>query len=144
MGLRYYASLLHVRFLTLAAIAATISATFGCQYEAPPLQGPVSAGVWKEVARFSGRGNAQLDTFPIERFTWRVRWEASNEQPPGAGTLQVTAHSGDSGRLLAEVVDATGVGSDVAYVTELPHRYYLVVKSSGVDWTLIAEEPVLQ
>ncbi len=121
-----------------------IAANLGCQYEAPPAQGPLTTGAWKEVARFSGRGNAQLDTFPIERFTWRVRWEAKNEQPAGAGTLVVTAHSGDSGRLLAEVVDTTGVGSDVAYVTELPHRYYLVVNSSGVDWTLIAEEPVLR
>lgn len=112
---------------------------------APPAAAPPSrpAAEWKVVATFAGHGNAQLETFPIERFTWRVRWETRNEDPAGRGELYVTAHSGDSGRLLAEVVDTKGVGADVAYITELPHRYYLAVKSVGVDWTLIAEEPVL-
>ena len=49
----------------------------------------------------------------------------------------------DSGRILAEVVDTTGVDHDVAYITELPHRYYLVITSKGVDWTVTAEEPIL-
>lgn len=124
------------------AAAGLVACLAGCadgrSMPAPPVSRPQ---VWREVARFSGRGNAQLDTFPIERFTWRVRWATANEQPAGRGQLVVTAHSGDSGRLLAEVVDTVGVGQDVAYVTELPHRYYLVVQSSGVDWTLVAEEP---
>jgi hypothetical protein len=46
--------------------------------------------------------------------------------------------------MLAEVVDITGTGSDVSYITEIPHRYYFVVNSRGVDWTLIAEEPELR
>lgn len=126
------------------AVAASAGAA-ACE-SAPPHPAAERPAVeeWKEIARFSGQGDAQLETFPIERFTWRVRWETRNEHPPGQGELHVTAHSGDSGRLLAEVVDVKGVGSDTAYVTELPHRYYLVVKSSGVDWTLVAEEPVIR
>jgi hypothetical protein len=99
--------------------------------------------VWKTIGTWSGHGNAQLETFPIERFTWRVRWETKNESPAGAGTFHVTANSGDSGRILADVVNMTGVDKGLSYVTELPHRYYLVVTSAGVDWTVTAEEPIL-
>lgn len=126
----------------LTALSAMSAA--GCEYEPPPVHATIDDTKWKVVASFSGHGNAQLDTFPIERFTWRVRWETRNEDPPGTGQFHVTAHSGDSGRLLAEVVDVDGVGSDVSYVTELPHRYYLVVTSRNVDWTLVAEEPELR
>jgi hypothetical protein len=114
----------------------------GCHSSPPPESGPSTEQVWKEVGTWSGHGNQQLETFPIERFTWRVRWETRNESQPGAGTFHVTANSGDSGRILAEVADVAGVDHDVTYITELPHRYYLVVTSSGVDWSLTAEEPI--
>ena len=105
---------------------------------------PLSEPVWRHIATFTGRGNAQLETFPIERFTWRVQWETSNAASPGAGTFHLTANSGDSGRILAEVADTTGVGRDTFYVSELPHRYYLVVDSTGLDWTIKVEEPIFQ
>jgi hypothetical protein len=95
---------------------------------------------WREVGRWSGRGNQQLETFPIERMTWRVRWQTTNEREPGAGRFHVTANSGDSGRSVAEIANVNGVGRDVTYVTDLPRRYYFVVTSSGVDWSLTAEE----
>ncbi len=120
----------------------------GCESTQPAADAqvstPLAEGEWKVVGTWSGRGNGQLETFPIERFTWRVRWKTTNESSPGAGTLHVTAHSADSGRLLAEVVDVRGVGEDVEYITELPHRYYLVVMSENVDWTLTAEEAVIK
>ena len=111
-----------------------------CQYEPPPERRDV---VWKQIGTWSGHGNQQLETFPIQRYTWRVRWETRNEETPGAGRFHATANSGDSGRVMAEIADVKGVGEDVTYVTEgVPHRYYFVVTSSGVDWTLTAEEPV--
>ena len=113
-----------------------------CHSAPPEKKAPPAEAVWKVIGTWSGNGNAQLETFPIERFTWRVRWETKNETPVGTGTFHVTANSGDSGRTLAEVIDFGGVGKDVEYITELPHRYYLVVASTGVDWTLTAEEPV--
>jgi hypothetical protein len=115
----------------------------GCK-PTPPTAERTTDPVWKLVGTWAGHGNAQLETFPIERFTWRVRWETNNESPPGTGTFHLTANSGDSGRVLADVVDVHGVGKDVAYITELPHRYYLVVTSAGVDWTVTAEETVLR
>ena len=105
-----------------------------------PVPEKTTPEVWKEIGTWSGHGNQQLETFPIERFTWRVRWETRNESPTGAGRFHVTANSGDSGRILAEVADVSGVAHDVTYITELPHRYYFVVTSTGVDWSLTAEE----
>jgi hypothetical protein len=116
-----------------------------CRREPPsPAPPPESVASWHRIAAFSGRGNAQLETFPIEGWTWRVQWETRNESPPGSGTFKATAHSGDSGRLLAEIADVRGIDHDTTYVTELPHRYYLVVKSANVDWTMIVEEAVLK
>jgi hypothetical protein len=126
------------RFVSLLVLLAA-----GCEQKPPPPQTPPEP-VWKTVGTWSGHGNQQLETFPIERFTWRVRWDTRNESPPGSGTFHVTANSGDSGRILAEVADVHGVGSDTTYITEIPHRYYLVVTSSGIDWTLTAEESVPQ
>jgi hypothetical protein len=113
----------------------------GCEHQPPPAEKPTEL-VWKEVGTWSGHGNQQLETFPIEHFTWRVKWETRNEAPAGAGRFHVTANSGDSGRILAEVADVKGVDKDVTYITELPHRYYFVVTSTGVDWTLTAEEAI--
>jgi len=98
--------------------------------------------VWHQVGSWSGRGSQQLDTFPIERLTWRVRWETRNETAPGTGRLFVTANSGDSGRVIFDVLDVKGAGKDIEYFTELPRRYYFVVTSSNIEWTLIAEEPL--
>jgi hypothetical protein len=98
--------------------------------------------VWQRVASWSGRGNQQLETFPIAHWGWRVQWATSNESPPG-GTFKVTAHSGDSGRQIAEIAaDVRGVDHDTTYVTDLPRSYYLVVESSNVDWSIIVEEGV--
>src|SRR5712671_4518625 len=93
-------------------LACLIVALLGasCRRNAPPPEKTAST-VWKEVGTWSGHGNQQLETFPIERFTWRVRWETKNESPAGAGRFHVTANSGDSGRTLAEVADVKGVAS---------------------------------
>jgi hypothetical protein len=130
---------------SIGAIVPALLLITACRGEppsaAPP---PESVAGWRRIATFSGRGNAQLETFPIEGWTWRVQWETRNESPPGTGVFKATAHSGDSGRLLAEIADVRGIDRDTSYVTELPHRYYLVVKSANVDWTMVVEEAVLK
>jgi hypothetical protein len=135
-------------FLRRFALAAAIPMISACGSGAPPGQKAASETLpplaWKAVGTWSGRGNAQLETFPIERQTWRVRWETKNEAPAGSGTFYVTANSADSGRVMAEVVEVAGVDHDVAYISDLPHRYYLVVTSKNVDWTLTAEEPLVR
>jgi hypothetical protein len=118
-------------------------AAAGCRTEPPPPARPVAVGDsdWRRIASWSGRGNQQLETFPIAHWGWRVQWATSNESPPG-GTFRVTAHSGDSGRDIAEIANVRGVDRDTTYVTDLPRSYYLVVQSANVDWSLVVEEGV--
>jgi hypothetical protein len=133
------------RLLLIVAVVLSLPSLVACRAErSEPPPPPQQVTGWRQIATFSGRGDAQLETFPIEGWTWRVRWETRNESTPGKGTFKATAHSGDSGRLLAEIADVRGVDHDTTYVTELPHRYYLVVKSANVDWTMLVEEAVLK
>jgi hypothetical protein len=115
----------------------------GCQSKPDTMvpRQPSNAG-WQQVATWSGHGNAQLDTFDMPDYSWRIRWETKNAPGPARGRLHVEAHSADSGRLLAEPIDVTGNGRDTAAVNVDPHRFYLVVESSDVNWMLIVEEPV--
>jgi hypothetical protein len=105
----------------------------------PPQPAP-STATWRAVQSWSGHGSIQLETFAIETGIWRAHWETWNESPTGQGRFKVTAHSGDSGRVIAEIADHMGVGRGTATVTEAPRRYYLTVESANVDWTISAEE----
>lgn len=131
---------LRVRLASL--LLAVLAAGCGSGLDQPP----VPETIWKPVATWSGRGNQQLETFDMPRVTWRVRWEARGGSPDSPGSLRVLVHSANSGRLVAEAADIKDIRTpdlDVSYVTDMPHRYYLVVTSSGVDWTLTVEEPIL-
>ena len=122
-----------------AALAAALLCG-ACGSHAPEARPAFSTG-WHEVASWKGRGNAQLDMFPIEHYSWRIQWETKNAPGPGQGHLHVEAHSADSGRLLADAINVRGNGHGTANVTVDPHRYFLVVDSNDVDWSLTVEEP---
>jgi len=98
---------------------------------------------WSPVGNWSGRGDTQTDSFNIEAGQWRIRWQTSNEDEPGAGRFRLTVHSAVSGRPLKVAVDHRGVGRDVAYVNDDPRLYHLVIESSGVDWHVKVEEAVV-
>jgi len=90
----------------------------------------------------SGHGDAQTESFNIESGQWRIKWAATNEMPPGSGTLRVEVHSAVSGRPLALAVEHRGEGHDTAYVNEDPRLFHLVIESGHVDWSLVIEEAV--
>jgi hypothetical protein len=113
----------------------------GCGDQSTPLARKESEKAWRRVGAWSGRGNQQLETFAIEGWIWRVQWAARHEAAPGRGSLRVAAMSADSGREIAEVTDVRGDDHDTKYLSDLPRRYYLVVTSENVDWSLIVEEP---
>jgi hypothetical protein len=98
---------------------------------------------WRPLGTWSGRGDAQTDSFDIGYTQVRLRWETRNEKPTGKGTLRVTVNSAVSGRDLAVAVDEKGVGHDMTYVVVEPHWSYLVISSSNVDWSVSVEEPVV-
>lgn len=128
-----------------ALLVVAVLAVAACRSEPPPAAKlpPRAITGWREVSSWKGRGNAQLDTFAIDSWDWRIRWDTRNESPAGRGTFRVELHSADSGRLIAVAVDARGVGHDTANISELPHRYFLTVDSKNVDWALTVEEAVL-
>ena len=95
---------------------------------------------WEPVVSFTGHGDSQSEAFNIDSGQWRIRWETKNEESPGAGRFKVTAHSSVSGRPIAQAVDFKGVGKNVAVINEDPRFYFLVVESTGVDWSIAAEQ----
>jgi hypothetical protein len=105
------------------------------------LEAKTAAITWRPLGSWSGRGDAQTESFEIGFEQFRIRWETRNETSPGAGTFNVSLNSAVSGRILAQAVEHNGVGHDIAYVSVEPHFSYLVIESSGVDWSITAEEP---
>jgi hypothetical protein len=99
-----------------------------------------SAMGWSPVASWSGHANYQTDSFSIGTGQWRIKWEASPEQGSGAKSFRVIVHSAVSGRFVTVAVDHQGAGSGIAYVSEDPREFFLVVESSGVDWKAAVEE----
>jgi hypothetical protein len=125
--------------LLLALAALTISS---CQSSSKPTPKP-EVVVWKPLETWSGRGSTQTESFEINTAQWRVAWETRNETSPGAGRFVLTANSAISGRVIAEAADARGVGKDIAYISDFPRMYHLVIDSKNVDWSVTAEVPIV-
>jgi hypothetical protein len=104
---------------------------------------PTTVVGWRPIQSWSGHGDTQTESFNIESGQWRIRWNTTNETPPGAGTFQVTVHSAVSGRPLVVAVQHRGTGHDVAYVNEDPRLYHLVIESKGVDWFITVEDSAI-
>jgi hypothetical protein len=99
--------------------------------------------IWRRVGSWSGRGNAQTETFTSDTGGFRVQWETKNETRPGGGRLKVVFRSGDSGREIMDAVDVRGVGRDVVEVAaERPRWYYLTIEAADVDWSVVVEEQI--
>jgi hypothetical protein len=98
---------------------------------------------WRPIGSWSGRGDTQTDSFNIESTQWRIKWETKGAASPGAGTFHLVVHSAVSGRPIQDAVQHHGNGRGVAYVTEDPRLYHLVIDSGGVDWIVQVEEAVV-
>jgi hypothetical protein len=113
----------------------------GCKRQ-PKAEANALAVGWRPIDAWSGRGDTQTDSFNIESGTWRIKWETRNETVPGHGTFRVVVHSAVSGRPLALAVEHRGPGHDIAYVTEDPRLFHLVIESRDIDWSISVEEAV--
>jgi hypothetical protein len=98
---------------------------------------------WRPIGKWSGRGDTQTESFNIESTQWRIKWETKGATAPGAGSFHVVVHSAVSGRPIQDAVKQQGNGHGVAYVTEDPRLYHLVIDSDGVDWSIAVEEAVV-
>jgi hypothetical protein len=127
----------------VALIAA--GALIGCQSRPQAeskLETKAPAIGWRPIGSWSGRGNTQTESFNIESGYFRVKWETKNEPATGKGTLKVLANSAVSGRPIAPVVEHRGVGRGTGYVSDDPRMFYLLIESTGVEWSLTVEEGV--
>jgi len=122
-------------------LIGAVLACAACRPEpAPP---PREVSIWRQVGAWSGRGNAQTETFTSDTGAFRVTWETRNETSPGAGRLYAVFRSGDSGRDIMDAVKAQGIGHDVEYVAaERPRWYYLTIESANVDWSIRVDEEI--
>jgi len=125
--------------VTLAVAAALLTAA--CGAPAPkPVQEQVVA--WKNLGEWSGRGNAQTESFIGLTGSLRMRWRTKNEAPAGSGTFRLTLQSAISGRPLQETVDQKGPGEGTAYAAEDPRAFYVLVESANLDWSFTVDEAI--
>src|SRR5262245_12623986 len=88
------------------------------------------ATTWRPVATWSGRDTTTLETFPIGAGRLRIFWDVRSASAAGPAKLRVRLHSADSGRVLEEIVDMTGVGAGSRDVFDDHQRFYLSVEST--------------
>jgi hypothetical protein len=125
------------RLLAVSVTAALLASACG----APPSKpGPKEVVIWKNLGAWSGRGNAQTESFLGLTGALRMHWQTKNEADKGKGTFRLILQSAVSGRALQEPVDEKGLGEGTAYVAEDPRVFYMSVESANLDWSFTVEE----
>jgi hypothetical protein len=114
----------------------------GCKSAPKPQAARPQIG-WRPIVSFSGRGDSQTESFDIDSTQWRIKWQTSGAASPGAGSFQVEVHSAVSGRPLVDAVQQKGDGHGIAYVSEEPRLFELVIDSAGLDWSVSVEQAVI-
>ena len=126
-------------FWRAAAIVVLAMGAAACS-QPPPRREPEI--VWRELGKWSGRGQVQTESFTGETGSLRIQWRTQTERAPGAGNFELTIHSAISGRPLQTAVDQKGAAEGTAYVAEDPRVFFAVVDSAGLDWAFTIEEGV--
>ena len=108
----------------------------------PPKAVRKEVAIWKNLGEWSGRGNAQTESFIGLTGALRMHWRTTNEAPGGAGTFRLILQSAISGRALQEAVDEKGLGEGTVYAAEDPRVFYISVESANLDWTFTVEEAI--
>ena len=112
-----------------------------CGTPSPPPP-PKEVVVWKSLGEWSGRGNAQTESFIGLTGALRMHWRTKNEAPKGAGTFKLILQSAISGRDLQQPVDEKGLGEGTAYTADDPRAFQITVQSANLDWRFTVEEAV--
>jgi hypothetical protein len=128
---------IEVKYVMVLSIVTQLACAGGAEQRA---DGRVTT--WRSAGSWSGRGSAQLATFPTGGGPLRIHWETRNESPAGAGRFTLRLHSADSGRVLAEVVDQKGESVSSKDIADDHQRFYLTVDSASVEWTIRVDEAI--
>jgi hypothetical protein len=108
----------------------------------PPTPAQEEVVVWKRLGEWSGRGNAQTESFVGLTGALRLNWRTENEFPKGEGSFRLILQSAISGRPLQEPVDQKGPGEGTAYVADDPRVFHISVESANLDWSFTVEEAI--
>jgi hypothetical protein len=119
------------------AVASALTGACGSPRPAPPQKEVV---VWKQLGSWSGRGNAQTESFVGLTGSLRMNWRTTHEDPKGQGRFKLILQSAISGRALQEPVDEKGPGEGTAYAADDPRVFHIVVESANLDWSFTVEE----
>jgi hypothetical protein len=123
------------------ALALAASATLiGACGAPPPEPTPEEVVIWKQLGSWSGRGNAQTESFVGLTGSLRLRWRTTHEDPKGEGRFKLILQSAISGRALQEPVDEQGPGEGTAYAADDPRVFHILVESANLDWSFTVEE----
>jgi hypothetical protein len=125
------------RVLALAVAAATLMGACGAP---PPEPARKEVVIWKQLGSWSGRGNAQTESFVGLTGSLRMRWRTTHEDPKGQGRFKLILQSAISGRALQEPVDEEGPGEGTAYAADDPRVFHFLVESANLDWSFTVEE----
>jgi hypothetical protein len=102
--------------------------------------GPAAGVMWHPVGTWSGHDGAQTGTFQIQSGSLRVRWDVRGRPPVGDPLFRLSLHSAVSGRELAEIAAQRESGTGDTYVFEAPRPAYVVIESTGVEWSFRIDE----
>jgi hypothetical protein len=122
------------------AVPVAVALLAGACGAAPSNGVPKEIVIWKNLGTWSGRGNAQTESFLGLTGALRMHWKTTNEAPGGTGTFSLILQSAISGRALQHTVDEKGLGEGTAYVAEDPRVFYVSVESANLDWSFTVEE----
>jgi hypothetical protein len=131
-----------ISYLRLSVFICGLCLLPGCKSPAPSQPQHPQVG-WRPIVSFASRGDSQTESFDIDSTQWRIKWETKGAPSPGAGSFHLVVHSAVSGRPIMDAVSQHGDGRGIAYVTEDPRLYHLVIESSGLDWSVKVEEAVV-
>jgi hypothetical protein len=124
--------------IAVLAVMITVFCVTACASPEPAI--PEQPRTWRPVASWTGSGIKESETFAISEPEWRIRWATSNERLAGAGILQIMVHNADTKQLITLAANKQGIGDDVSYVRSGPGRFYVVMNSGNVDWSVTAEQ----
>lgn len=151
----------------MRCVALAIVIAFFATCNAPPPPQTEDITIWQPRGHWSGQSPLQTDPFISTTGLLRVTWQSrilgppsrpdnstaasarSDHSSPGnssraeadtPATLRIVLHSDVSGRSLAPVVEHTGGGSGVKYISEDPRSFFFVIESNGVEWDIEVAE----
>ena len=105
----------------------------------------VARADWTLVQRWSGNGNLTTETFEVTSRDWQIHWEAvpaaNGPDTPGlAAMFQIEVYDANTGTPLSVVADAQGPGNVTDTDHRGPGRFYLMINSRLLDWTVTVQD----